>query len=119
MMKSFCRTFALVSKLKQISHHLSQGSATPLLSMSVSRKMGSTSTETSVDYVEASDPETFDQISKDVAILKDFISEEEEQVLFDEINPYIRRLPYEDSHWDDVCNLRSQPPVVFTKVRLT
>ncbi|KAG7207924.1 hypothetical protein KM043_009513 [Ampulex compressa] len=37
-------------------------------------------------------------------IYPDFINEEEEQSLMQEINPYIKRLRYEMSHWDDAIH---------------
>ncbi|XP_023035179.2 alpha-ketoglutarate-dependent dioxygenase alkB homolog 7, mitochondrial isoform X2 [Drosophila willistoni] len=41
------------------------------------------------------------QFSKDMQILKDFISLNDEQQLLDEISPRLRRLPYQCNHWDD------------------
>lgn len=38
----------------------------------------------------------------DMKVLQDFISETEESKLFDEIEPYMKRLRYEFDHWDDV-----------------
>lgn len=35
-------------------------------------------------------------------IFKNFISPEEEDSLFQEVEPYMKRLRYEYSHWDDV-----------------
>lgn len=35
-------------------------------------------------------------------IITDFISEEEERQLHEEIEPYMSRLRYEFDHWDDV-----------------
>lgn len=51
---------------------------------------------------EATDAETADIISKDLLVYKDFITEEEEKSLFDEVEPYLKRLKYEENHWDDV-----------------
>jgi|SRR6218665_965246 len=51
---------------------------------------------------EATDAETAAIISKDFLVYKDFITEEEENSLFDEVEPYLKRLKYEENHWDDV-----------------
>lgn len=51
---------------------------------------------------EATDAETAAIISKDFLVYKDFITEEEEKSLFDEVEPYLKRLKYEENHWDDV-----------------
>lgn len=36
-------------------------------------------------------------------VIPNFISEEEEASLLNEINPHMKRMRYEKSHWDDVC----------------
>ncbi|XP_055910260.1 alpha-ketoglutarate-dependent dioxygenase alkB homolog 7, mitochondrial [Eupeodes corollae] len=41
---------------------------------------------------------------KDMRIIQDFISVEEETKLFEEIEPYIKRLRYEFDHWDDAIH---------------
>ncbi|XP_037931647.1 alpha-ketoglutarate-dependent dioxygenase alkB homolog 7, mitochondrial-like [Teleopsis dalmanni] len=41
---------------------------------------------------------------KDLRIIKDFITEEEESKLFEEIEPYMKRLHYEFDHWDDAIH---------------
>lgn len=38
----------------------------------------------------------------DMKLLPDFISELEETQLFEEVEPYMKRLRYEYDHWDDV-----------------
>ena len=40
---------------------------------------------------------------RDMTVHEDFLTEEEEKSLYKEIEPYIRKLRYEYSHWDDVC----------------
>lgn len=39
-------------------------------------------------------------------ILPNFISEEEENILMQEVDPYMKRLRYEYSHWDNVSKMR-------------
>lgn len=56
----------------------------------------------SYDYIDCKDPETYKVMTNDMLVYKDFISEEEEQSLFAEIEPYIKRLRYEIDHWDNV-----------------
>lgn len=45
-----------------------------------------------------------EELLKTMRIHPEFISEDEEKQLFNEIEPYIKRLRYEFSHWDDVNN---------------
>lgn len=39
-------------------------------------------------------------------VLPDFISEKEEDILIQEVDPYMKRLRYEYSHWDNVSEMR-------------
>lgn len=39
-----------------------------------------------------------------MTVLEDFISEEEEQTLLQEIEPYLKRMRYEFDHWDDAIH---------------
>lgn len=39
-------------------------------------------------------------------VLPNFISEEEEIILMQEVDPYMKRLRYEYSHWDNVSKIR-------------
>lgn len=41
----------------------------------------------------------------DMRVVADFLTEEDERSLFEEIEPYMRRLRYEFDHWDDVSEL--------------
>ena len=41
-------------------------------------------------------------LSENMLIFEDFITEQEETALMNEIEPYMRRLRYEHDHWDDV-----------------
>lgn len=57
--------------------------------------------------------ETNEDVTKDwkvelrntMKILPDFITEKEEDVLIEELDPYMKQLRYEYSHWDDVSEL--------------
>ncbi len=42
------------------------------------------------------------EIINSMLVCEDFLSAAEENSLFDEIEPYIKRLRYEFDHWDDV-----------------
>nr|XP_016939024.1 alpha-ketoglutarate-dependent dioxygenase alkB homolog 7, mitochondrial [Drosophila suzukii] len=44
------------------------------------------------------------QFESHMRVIKNFVAEEEEQVLMREIEPHISRLPYESSHWDDAIH---------------
>uniref|UniRef100_A0A914ZTX0 Alpha-ketoglutarate-dependent dioxygenase AlkB-like domain-containing protein n=1 Tax=Parascaris univalens TaxID=6257 RepID=A0A914ZTX0_PARUN len=42
-------------------------------------------------------------ISHSCSVIPDFITEKEERSLLNEIEPHMKRLRYEKSHWDDYC----------------
>lgn len=42
------------------------------------------------------------ELHKTMKIFPNFISEKEEDILMQEIDPYMKRLRYEYSHWDNV-----------------
>ncbi|KAH8342981.1 hypothetical protein KR059_002787, partial [Drosophila kikkawai] len=44
------------------------------------------------------------EFEADMRIIKDFVSEHEELGLIQEIEPHLKRLPYESSHWDDAIH---------------
>ncbi|KAI0217628.1 hypothetical protein LSAT2_030632 [Lamellibrachia satsuma] len=56
------------------------------------------------DVIDASDPETADILKGNIAVYQDFITEEEEHSLFDEVEPHLKRLRYEKDHWDDAIH---------------
>lgn len=58
----------------------------------------------SVNYIDASDRETQTVVQKDMIVQFDFITEGEEQSLFNEVEPYLKRLRYESNHWDDAIH---------------
>lgn len=44
-------------------------------------------------------------IEKHVTVTRDFVTQEEEIELLREIEPHMKRLRYEKSHWDDAIHL--------------
>ena len=54
------------------------------------------------DCISASDETTKLLMEKFMRVYDDFINENEEQSMYDEVHPYLRRLRYEFDHWDDV-----------------
>lgn len=52
----------------------------------------------------ATDKATEEVMLKDFALYEDFISEEEETSLFQEVEPYLKKLRYEFDHWDDAIH---------------
>jgi len=56
----------------------------------------------SQDVVNATDVETLNVISQDVIVYTNFVTEDEERSLVEEVEPYLKRLKYETDHWDDV-----------------
>ncbi|XP_059078658.1 alpha-ketoglutarate-dependent dioxygenase alkB homolog 7, mitochondrial-like [Tigriopus californicus] len=58
-------------------------------------------------YHEGFLPETREQFQSSFLIYDDFISVEEEQSLFNEVEPHLKRQTYEKDHWDDaISNFR-------------
>jgi hypothetical protein len=39
---------------------------------------------------------------RDMRVIEDFLDEEEERSIYEEVEPHMRRLRYEFDHWDDV-----------------
>ena len=52
--------------------------------------------------ISCDDKPTKDIILQDMLIYNDFITEEEEKSLFNEVEPYLKRMRYEYNHWDNV-----------------
>lgn len=52
----------------------------------------------------ASHDKTLGELESGLTLIPNFISEEEESALFEEVNPYLRKLRYERSHWDDAIH---------------
>lgn len=52
--------------------------------------------------VEASDADTLQVICSSFRIFKNFISEAEEETLFNEVERHLKRAKYEFDHWDNV-----------------
>lgn len=48
--------------------------------------------------------ETREAVSSSFVVLRDFVTEEEEETLLKEVEPHLKRLHYEHDHWDDVRN---------------
>lgn len=67
------------------------------------------------EYCYTNSDEVREIVCKDMKVIYDFITEEEEIWLFKEVEPHLKRLRYETSHWDDVCiiSFKSSPFVLF------
>lgn len=46
---------------------------------------------------------------KDFKVIENFINEEEESSLLQEIEPYLKRMRYERDHWDDAIQGKKHP----------
>ncbi|EDV22328.1 uncharacterized protein TRIADDRAFT_28544 [Trichoplax adhaerens] len=55
-------------------------------------------------YLYSQDEAKAKNLAKDMLVLEDFITQEEEELLFSEIQPAFKRLKYEYSHWDDAIH---------------
>lgn len=47
-----------------------------------------------------------EELERTMQVLPNFITVDEEKSLMEEIDPYVRRLKYEQSHWDDVSIIK-------------
>lgn len=56
----------------------------------------------SPSWIDASDSNTLSDLTDSFIVYNDFITEDEEKSLMNELEPYMRRLRYERDHWDDV-----------------
>ena len=59
-------------------------------------------TSVTKDVVECSDDTVLKEVSDDFLVFKDFISKDEENRLYEEVQPQLRKLRYEKDHWDNV-----------------
>ena len=55
-------------------------------------------------YLIASDEDTRHTLASDMLVFEDFLDVDEEKSLFEEIEPYMKKLRYEYDHWDNVRN---------------
>jgi len=55
-------------------------------------------------YLISADAESLVDLEAGLTLIPAFITEAEEEALFGEVNPYLRRLRYEANHWDDAIH---------------
>lgn len=53
-------------------------------------------------HVDAESADVADTLARDISVIDDFISDEEEQALLKEVEPHLKRLRYQKDHWDNV-----------------
>lgn len=61
-----------------------------------------TSTHTCGSLTETSNDTVLRDVTKGLTLIDDFISESEEQILYTEVQKYLKKLRYEFDHWDNV-----------------
>ena len=67
------------------------------------RRQSSTAPSVTVQsYIHATDDKALNDIQNSFSIIPDFISEDEETVLYEEVQRYLKKLRYEFDHWDNV-----------------
>lgn len=59
------------------------------------------------EYMVTTTEKVKEVLGSDMLVINDFITEEEEELLFQEVETHLKRLRYETSHWDDVSFGRS------------
>ncbi|KAJ6649120.1 Alpha-ketoglutarate-dependent dioxygenase alkB like 7, mitochondrial, partial [Pseudolycoriella hygida] len=57
-----------------------------------------------IDFVDNWPANEKESILNDFIVLPDFVSVEEEKLLIEEVDPYMKRLKYEFDHWDDAIH---------------
>ena len=60
------------------------------------------SAKKSTKFIDASNPQILKSFENSLMIKEDFLSEEEEKSLLEEVDPYMKKLRYEYNHWDSV-----------------
>jgi alkylated DNA repair protein alkB family protein 7 len=55
-------------------------------------------------YLDSDNEKALEMINKSMKVIEDFVTESEEIKLINEIEPYMKRLRYESSHWDDAIH---------------
>ncbi|KAK3923432.1 Alpha-ketoglutarate-dependent dioxygenase alkB-like protein 7, mitochondrial [Frankliniella fusca] len=71
------------------------------------RQAGSDKIPLQTHYIKFSSallPEECEALLKDMVVHDDFLSDVEEKIIFDEVEPYISRLHYEYDHWDNAIH---------------
>ena len=70
------------------------------------RRQSSTAPSVTVQsYIHATDDKALNDIQNSFSIIPDFISEDEETVLYEEVQRYLKKLRYEFDHWDNVSTM--------------
>ena len=57
-----------------------------------------------IEFCKEYDESAKEPLIRDMLVYEEFLSEEEENSLFQEVEPYMRKLRYEFAHWDDVSS---------------
>ena len=58
-----------------------------------------------IQCISCDDDVTKEVVMRDMLIYNDFITPEEEESLFSEVEPYLKRMRYEYDHWDNVSKM--------------
>lgn len=59
------------------------------------------------------------ELHNTMKILPNFISEKEEEIMIQEIEPYMKRLRYEFSHWDNVSKILFHTEYIHSDILLS
>lgn len=60
--------------------------------------------ENTKSYLLSSDPVTYNELSQNFVVYENFVTEEEEESLMEEIQSFVKRLRYEYDHWDNAIH---------------
>ncbi|XP_063431023.1 alpha-ketoglutarate-dependent dioxygenase alkB homolog 7, mitochondrial-like [Mytilus trossulus] len=97
MLRSYGRKMKLTRLLKPFK----KVNLTNLFSMRINEGVNTRSLTT---YYDTKDISLEKEIRTNMLVQEDFLSEDEEMSLFNEVDPYMRRLRYEYDHWDNAIH---------------
>ncbi|XP_054166651.1 alpha-ketoglutarate-dependent dioxygenase alkB homolog 7, mitochondrial-like [Oppia nitens] len=104
LMFNTCNAFARVLPLKTLPVKTVCNVLRCLSNATSNRDQLSVTTNVYTSYLDSNSQQTLDLIKDSFKVIDDFVTEDEEQSLFKEIEPYVKRLRYETSHWDDAIH---------------
>lgn len=82
---------------------------------SVGNQVSINSNDQNCAYLDSIDANALQEVKNSMKVINDFVSETEEKCLLKEIEPYMKRLRYESSHWDDaIHNYRETERLVWS-----
>ncbi|XP_052090480.1 alpha-ketoglutarate-dependent dioxygenase alkB homolog 7, mitochondrial-like [Mytilus californianus] len=98
------RNFERKMKLNILLKSFTKVKLTHLFSMRTNEGVNKTIARSITTYYDTKDISLEKEIRTNMLVEEDFLSEHEEMSLFNEVDPYMRRLRYEYDHWDNAIH---------------